>query len=171
MDTKASIRKETPEDITVIRQVNEQAFGRAGEADIVDALRRRGVVTLSLVAEQDGQIVGHILFSPVTVQSGKSSFKAVALGPMAVLPSHQRLGIGSQLVRAGLEECKKMGQFIVIVLGHPGFYPRFGFKPSRPFGIRLEKKVPDEAFMLVELTEGALHGRGGIVIYPDEFRS
>ncbi|NOH03416.1 MAG: N-acetyltransferase [Chloroflexi bacterium] len=164
------IRPESPEDIPAIRRVNEQAFGRADEANIVDSLRKRGVVTLSLVAVQDDQIVGHILFSPVTIASETGSFEAVALGPMAVLPSHQRLGIGSQLVRAGLEKCKKMGQPIVIVLGHPEFYPRFGFKPSRPFGIRWEKDVPDEVFMVAELTEGALNGRGGVVIYQSEFR-
>jgi putative acetyltransferase len=163
------IRPEEPGDIPAIRHVNEQAFGRAGEAEIVDSLRKRDAVTLSLVAVQDDQIVGHILFNPVTIASETDSFAAVALGPMAVLPSHQKLGVGSQLVRAGLAACKKMGQHIIIVLGHPWFYPRFGFKPSRPCGIRWEKDVPEEVFMVAELTEGALNGRSGVVRYQPEF--
>lgn len=170
MTPKLIVRKEVLKDIAAIRCVNEQAFGRADEAYIVDSLRKREFATVSLVAVRDDQIVGHIMFSPVTIQSETDSFEAIALGPMAVSPTHQRLGIGSQLVHAGLEECKKMGQPIVIVLGHPEFYPRFGFKPSRPFGIRWENDVPDEVFMVVELTEGALDGRGGVVIYQDEFR-
>jgi len=171
MNTRTTIRQERPEDIPGIRYVNEQAFGHPEEADIVDGLRQRGVIFLSLVAVQDDQIVGHILFSPVTITSETSSFEAIALGPMAVLPSHQRLGIGSELVRAGLEECREMGQSIVIVLGHPEFYPRFGFEPARPFGIRWEHDVPAEVFMVAELTEGALNGRGGVVLYQPEFRS
>jgi putative acetyltransferase len=164
------IRQERAQDIPGICQVNEQAFGRPDEADIVDSLRQRAAIFLSLVALQGEQVVGHILFSPVTVKSDQSSFDAIALGPMAVLPSHQRSGIGSQLVRAGLEECRKMGQSIVIVLGHPEFYPRFGFKPALPFGIRWEQDLPAEVFMVAELEQGALNGRGGVVIYQPEFR-
>ena len=171
MTSQFLIRQERAQDIPGIRYVNEQAFDRTDEADIVDSLRQRGAMFLSLVAVQGEQVVGHVLFSPVTIKSEKSSFEAIALGPMAVLPSHQRLGIGSQLVRAGLEECKKVGQSVAIVLGHPEFYPRFGFKPSRPFGIRWEQDVPAEVFMVAELNEGALNGRGGVVFYQPEFRS
>jgi putative acetyltransferase len=127
-------------------------------------------MVLSLVALLDEQVVGHIVFSPVTIKSSKSSFEAIAFRPMAVLPSHQRSGIGSQLVRVGLEEYRKMGQSIVIVLGHSEFYPHFGFKPSLPFGIRWEQDVPAEVFMVAELNEGALKGRGGVVVYQPEFR-
>ena len=164
-----TIRPEESADFAAIRQVNELAFGRPAEADIVDSLRQRGVVFLSLVAVQQSQLVGHILFSPVSVVSQAGTFEAVALGPMAVLPSHQRQGIGSQLVRRGLEECRQMGQPLVIVLGHPDFYPRFGFKTASPFGIRWEYDVPLEAFMLAELNPGALHGRSGVVFYQPEF--
>jgi putative acetyltransferase len=166
-----TIRPEMPEDIPAIRRVNEQAFDRAEEADLVEALRRRGVITLSLVAVEDEDIIGHILFSPVTIESGESKLEAVALGPMAVLPSYQRQGIGSRLVRAGLEECRRLGHDVVIVLGHPGFYPRFGFVPSRRFGIRWEHDVPNEVFMVAELREGALTERGGTVRYQPEFAS
>jgi putative acetyltransferase len=162
-------RPEAPEDAAAIRHVEEQAFGQTNEADLVDALRRREAFTLSLVAVEGGEIVGHILFSPVTIEAGESRFEALALGPMAVLPSHQRKGIGSRLVRAGLEECRRAGHNIVVVLGHPNFYPRFGFVPSKPFGIRWEIDVPDEVFMLAELKPGALAGRGGAVKYQPEF--
>jgi len=163
------IRHEAPEDVAAVRRVEEQAFGRTNEADLVDALRRRCAFTLSLVAVKDNQIVGHIVFSPVTIESGDASFGAVALGPMAVLPTHQRKGIGSQLVRAGFEECRRAGHDMVIVLGHPNFYPRFGFSPSKRYGIRWEVDVPDEVFMVAELRPGALAGRGGTVKYQPEF--
>jgi len=90
---------------------------------------------------------------------------------MAVLPAHQRKGIGSRLVQAGLEECRRAGHEIVVLVGHPEYYPRFGFLPAKRFGIRYEEEVPEEAFMLIELREGALAGRSGIVRYQPEFGS
>jgi len=164
-----TIRREAPEDFDAIRHVNEQAFGRAVEADLVDHLRSRGVLTISLVATQDGEIVGHIAFSPVAVESGPASFEAITLAPIAVLPAHQRQGIGSQLVRAGLEECRQLGHEIVVVVGHPEYYPRFGFAPGKPRGIGCEFEAPDEAWMVLELREGALAGRDGIVKFQPEF--
>jgi len=163
------IRPETPPDIDPIRRVNEQAFGQREEAAIVDKLRQRGVLTVSLVATRDNGVVGHIAFSPVEIKSEGSSFEAIALGPMAVLPTHQRQGIGSALVRAGLEECRRLDQDIVVVLGHSDYYPRFGFAPARARGIDCEFEVPDEAWMLLELKEGSLGGRRGTVKYRPEF--
>jgi putative acetyltransferase len=163
------IRPERNRDIAAIHHVEAQAFGRPDEADLVDALRRRGVVTLSLVAVEDDQIVGHILFSPVSIESDDHPWEAVALGPMAVLPERQNQGIGSRLVRAGLEECRRLGHSVVIVLGHPNFYPRFGFAPSRPFGIRWEHDVPEDVFMVAELQPGGRAGRSGVVRYQPEF--
>lgn len=163
------IRRERPEDASAVRRVNEQAFGQRAEADLVDALRQRDELLVSLVAIEDEQVVGHILFSPVTVQSDGASWGAMGLGPMAVLPEHQGKGIGSQLVEAGLEECRKARHKVVVVLGHPEFYPRFGFAPSKPLGIRWEKDVPEEVFMVTELREGALAERGGVVKYLPEF--
>ena len=165
-----TIRPETPEDIDSIRHVNEQAFGQNEEAAIVDKLRQRSAVTLSLVALQADRIVGHILFSPLTVESKGASFQAIALAPMAVLPAHQRKGIGSQLVRAGLEECRNLGHEIILVLGHPAYYPRFGFVPAQPRGIDCEFEVPEEAWMILELRKGALAGRQGRVSFPPEFK-
>jgi len=163
------IRRERPEETSAVRRVNEQAFGQRAEAALVDALRQRDELLISLVAIEDEQVVGHILFSPVTVQSDGASWGAMGLGPMAVLPEHQGKGIGSQLVEAGLEECRKTGHEVVVVLGHPEFYPRFGFAPSKPLGIRWEKDVPEEVFMVTELREGALAERGGVVKYLPEF--
>jgi putative acetyltransferase len=163
------IRPEKTEDIAAIRNVNEQAFGRPAEADLVDALRRNGKATLSLVAEDDGQVVGHILFSPVTIESGDARLVGVGLAPMAVLPESQNRGIGSLLVRHGLEACRQSGHQFAIVLGHPEYYPRFGFVPASRFGVKCEYDVRDEAFMALELTEGALRGSAGVAKYQPEF--
>jgi putative acetyltransferase len=165
-----TIRREMPEDIDSIRYVNEQAFGRKEEAELIDKLRNRDMLTLSLVAVQADQIVGHIVFSPVSVESEYSSFEAIALAPLAVLPAYQRKGIGSQLVRAGLEECHRLGHEIMVVLGHPDYYPRFGFVPGKPKGIEYEFEAPDEAWMVLELREGALAGRSGTVKFQPEFQ-
>ena len=165
-----SIRPETPKDVDSIRYMNEQAFGQTAEAAIVDKLRNRNALTISLVATMENEVVGHIAFSPVVIESQCSSFEAVALAPMAVLPAYQRKGIGSQLVRAGLEECRRLGHDIVVVLGHPDYYPRFGFVPGKQRGIDCEFEVPDEAWMVLELREGALAGRSGTVKYQPEFQ-
>jgi len=163
------IRPETPEDVDSIRYVNEQAFGQEDESKLIEKLRNHGVLTISLVAIQDGEIVGHIAFSPVVIESERSSFEAIALAPMAVLPAYQRKGIGSQMVRAGLEECRLLGHNIIVVLGHPDYYPRFGFVPASTYGIKCEYNVPDEVFMTLELHSGALSGRSGTVKYQPEF--
>jgi len=164
-----SIRSERKEDQTAVHRVNELAFGQPGEADLVDALRERVDAFISLVATIDGSVVGHIFFSPVTIESEKTAFAAIGLAPMAVLPTHQNQGVGSLLVREGLKECRRLGHHIVVVLGHPNFYPRFGFEPASSKGLRCEYDVPDEVFMVTELTPGALAGRGGLVKYHDEF--
>ncbi|OGN93784.1 MAG: GNAT family N-acetyltransferase [Chloroflexi bacterium RBG_13_50_10] len=163
------IRQETPEDEAAIRHVNEEVFEQKEEAEIIEKLRGRGVLTISLVAVQDNKIVGHIAFSPVKVESEHSSFGAIGLAPMSVLPIHQRKGIGSKLVRAGLEACRRLGHEIIVVLGHPNYYPRFGFIPAKPEGIDCEFQVPEEAWMILELREGALAGRRGTVRFQPEF--
>ena len=165
-----TIRRETAEDIDAIRQVNEQAFGRKQEADLVEKLRCRMALTVSLVAVQQNQVVGHIAFSPVTITSAASSFPAITLAPLAVLPAYQRVGVGSELIRAGLEECRRLGHEVVVLAGHSEYYPRFGFVPARARGIGCEFEVPDEAWMLLELREGALAGRAGTVRFQPEFR-
>ena len=163
------IRKESPADIPAIYRVNERAFEQTEEANLVDALRTNGKASISFVTENDGQIVGHILFSPVTLEPANKVLFALGLAPMAVLPEFQNQGIGSLLVNAGLDECRKQGCDFVAVLGHPAYYPRFGFVPSINFNIKSEYDVPDEVFMLLELKEGALSGCSGIIKYQPEF--
>ena len=166
----ATIRAETYEDIIAIRLVNNKAFGQKNEAELIDRLRNRGVLTISLVAIMNRQVVGHIAFSPVTVESESSNWEAITLAPMAVMPEYQRKGIGSQLVRAGLNECQRLDHQIVVLVGHSDYYPRFGFVPAKQKGINCEFEVPEEAWMLVELQEGALAGRRGTVRFQPEFR-
>jgi putative acetyltransferase len=164
-----AVRTEKTEDHKSVRRVNELAFGRRNEADLVDALRANARPYVSSVAVIDEQVVGHILFSPVSVESEGSAFTAMGLAPMAVLPECQNQGIGSRLVREGLKECERLGEDIVVVLGHPNYYPRFGFMPASLKGLRSEYDVPDEVFMVLELSEGALGGRRGLVKYHSEF--
>lgn len=160
------IRAETETDHHAVDRVNELAFGAPGEARLVAALR--GPASLSLVAEHAGEIVGHAFFTPVTVDGADLS-GAMALGPMAVVSEHRRCGIGSELVRAGLDVCRTAGLSAVFVLGHPGYYPRFGFAPALPLGFDCEWDVPADVFQVLELEPGALHGRGGLVRYAPEF--
>lgn len=161
----AEIRSETVEDQRAIRRVNEQAFRGYDEANLVDAMRDGGFVEVSLVAEADGEVVGHVLISIVTITAGSGSLDALSLAPMAVVPSHQNQGIGSRLVEAGLELCRKRGWRIMVVLGHPNFYPRFGF--SAEAARRLESPFGGgDAWMALELVPQALDGVEGRVEYP-----
>jgi len=162
------IRPETAADHEAVRQVNRLAFGQDAEARLVDALRAGGFDRVSLVAEKDGQVIGHILFSdlPITTQHG--TVTALALAPLAVLPEFQRQGIGSALIRRGFELCRERGHRIVVVLGHADFYPRFGFSPK--LGERLESPYSGRpSFMATELVPGALEGVSGKVEYPPPF--
>ena len=163
------IRPETIADRDAIRHVNRLAFGQDAEARLVDALRDGGFVRLSLVAEQAGRIVGHILFSDLAIVTEKGTVPALALAPMAVVPESQNQGVGSVLVRRGLDTCRENGHRIVIVVGHPEFYPRFGF--SHELASRLESPYAGEAFMAAELVKGTLDGIRGRVVYPPPFAS
>ena len=163
------VRAEMPEDAPAIHRINESAFGQPNEAMLVAALRGAAGTYLSLVAEQDGNVVGHILFTEVRVESRAGSWNALGLAPMAVLPAFQRKGIGSQLVRSGLDTCVRQGHTVVVVLGHPSYYPRFGFVPAVTKGLRCEYPVPADAFMVAELVPGAFGGRTGLVMYRPEF--
>ncbi len=165
------VRRERPEDVPAIAHVNDTAFEQPDESRIIQAVRDAGHAAVSLVATAEGLIVGHILFTPVALESSGPPLTVLGLGPMAVLPAWQRKGIGSKLVESGLHECSDLGCQAVVVIGHPEFYPRFGFRPARGFGLRSEFEVPDEVFMATELIPGALAGRGGLVRYVREFGS
>jgi putative acetyltransferase len=165
-----TIRKEQPGDEEQIRLVNTRAFGQTAEADIVDALRQTCPGGVSFVALRNGNIVGHILFTPAVIQSAERNVHGMGLAPMSVLPELQRMGIGSELAQAGIEEMRRFAQPFVIVLGHPAYYPRFGFVPASRQGITSEYDgVPDEAFMILVLDESALAGVKGTAKYRPEF--
>ncbi len=163
-----TVRREKPEDAPAVREVNRLAFGRDEEAELVDAVRDTPGV-ISLVATDGSVVVGHILFTPVRIVHGDRTVPAMALGPIAVRPSEQRRGIGSQLVRAGLEACKAEGHELVFVLGHPEYYPRFGFRRADSYGLYFEDTGPTPAFMVLELRPGALDGISGRVRYLPQF--
>lgn len=162
------IRMEKEEDRAAVQAVNESAFETVTEANLVVALQEQAQPVISLVADDRGTIVGHIMFSPV-VLIGHPELKIMGLAPMAVLPEHQRKGIGSALVREGLEECKKLGFGAVVVLGHPDYYPRFGFLPSTRFGIRSEYDVPEDVFMVTQLQPDYLGSATGTIKYHAAF--
>lgn len=195
-DDKVLLRPENPEDEGEIRLINQAAFGRPDEADLVDRLRAEGAVLASLVAEkeerdekegdkcdgeredkldverenkrgQEERVVAHILFSRMSIETSTGRVAAVALAPIAVLPERQRRGIGGKLIRYGLDLLRGRGERIVIVLGDPDYYPRFGF--SRGKARLLESPFPPEAFMALELEPGALDGVRGKVRYAAAF--
>jgi len=163
-----TIRHETPGDHDAVRELNRRAFGQDDEAALIDRLRAEGYARLSLVAVLDGRVVGHILFSDLAIQTRDGPLPALLLAPMAVLPERQRQGIGSELVRAGLRRGRERGQRIVFVVGHPEFYPRFGFS----HGLTRSIDSPfsgEEAFMAVELEPGAMQGLRGRIEFPPPF--
>ena len=164
-----TIRRETAEDFSTVHHINFLAFGTSLEANLVDALRETAHPYISLVAELQGQIVGHIFFSPVKIEADDLSYTALGLAPMAVLPQYQHQGIGSALVQEGLRECQRIGHDLVVVLGHPQYYPRFGFRPAKEKGLWCEYDVPDEVFMVVELSPEATSKKKGLVKYHPEF--
>lgn len=164
------IRQEQTEDFLTVQKLITQAFGAkyAGEAEIVGRLRNAEKITLALVAESEGKIVGHIAFSPLIMESAPEGFRGIGLGPLAVLPEYQGQGIGSRLIREGLRQCREAGDDVVVLFGHPGYYPRFGFSKAGEHGLENRFGV-DEPFMALELKEGALEQVSGMVDFQPEF--
>jgi putative acetyltransferase len=167
LSESVSIESAASEHHAAIAALTLEAFGGPYEPDLIEKLRRDGLVVAELVALEEGDVVGHILFSRLDVEVGGRGVEAAALAPMAVRPDHQRQGIGGGLIRRGLADCRKMGIAAVIVLGHPDYYPRFGFSAAR--ARHLATPFPGEAFMALELAPGALDGGGGSVTYPHAF--
>ncbi|MBI2909680.1 MAG: N-acetyltransferase [Chloroflexi bacterium] len=166
-----SISPEHPEDHQAIHEVNALAFGREVEARLVDALRGSPdfIPEFSMVAVEDGKVVGYIMFVPLAIETQRGTVPALALGVLAIRPEFQRRGIGSELVRRGLADCLGLRHKIVVVVGHAEYYPRFGFSSARAKGLKAPFEVPDEAFMVLELEPGALDGVSGMVRYPAAF--
>lgn len=165
----ATIRLERPEDAAGVRAVNEAAFGQSTEAELVEMLCRDCSDALSLVAEDHG-IVGHILFTPAMVEAPGHCVIGVGLAPMAVLPERQGEGIGSDLVRQGIALLRKRHYPFVIVLGHPEYYPRFGFERASAHGLKSQwKGIRDEAFMVLILDDEVMKGVTGVASFRDEF--
>jgi len=150
-----------------IRAVHRAAFGRVDEADLVDRLREDRYAIVSLVAFVDARVAGHVLFSRMWIERASGRIDAVALAPVAVLPEYQRRGIGAHLIEQGLNSLRTLGERIVIVLGDPDYYLRFGF--SRDKAARLASPFPKEALMAMELVPRALNGIEGRVVYPQPF--
>ena len=148
------IRTETGADLAAVGEVNRLAFGREAEARLVDGLRDGGYARLSLVAEEEGRLVGHIMFSEAVIRTDGGEVGALALGPVGVIPERQGRGVGSALIREGLDRCVQEGHRIVVLLGHPGYYPRFGFSAERAGN--LSSPYSGDAFMALELAPGAL---------------
>ena len=162
------IREERADDVAAVRNMNRRAFGQDQESNIVDALRANGAALLSLVATLDDRVVGHIMYSPLTIGGNVTG---AALGPMAVLPEHQRQGIGSKLVKVGNQKLKDAGYPFIIVVGHADYYPRFGFKRANEHGITCEWDLPDDVFMLLVLDQAKMESVSGLATYRHEFSS
>ena len=161
-----TIRDETPNDGPSIREVNDQAFGQPLEGRLVEMLREHEGVLLSLVAVAEERVVGHILFSPVTLTTDIAEVSGAGLGPMSVRPEFQRMGVGSKLVRSGIERIRQRGFPFIVVLGHAEYYPLFGFERASEYGVSCQWEVPDEAFMIMPVTDRPLPG---LVRYRAEF--
>jgi putative acetyltransferase len=164
-------RVEIPADGPAIRAVHLLAFQRAEEADLVERLRDNGAAKLSMVAELEGAVVGHVLFSPVQLGQGATAVQGLGLAPVGVLPHMQKKGIGSQLISDALRNVAAEKCAFVVVLGEPGFYARFGFKPARQFGAHCKWDVPADAFMLLAFDAARVATASGLASYRDEFDS
>jgi len=177
MNPNIIIRKENTYDHNWVVELTEKAFETLeisdhNEGRLVDKLRKAPTFTeeLSLVAELNGQVVGHILFTPIIIDNNPQQFQSLVLAPVSVLPEFQKMGIGGQLICSGHQKAVELGFQSAILIGHPEYYPRFGYKSASTWGIKTHYELPsDDVFMAIELTEGSLSNVSGMVIFPPEF--
>lgn len=171
MDPLVTIHAERADDHELIADIYRDAFGRDNETRFLEAIRKSAdfIPELSLVAVRRGELVGHILFSRIGIVTPGGVRSALGLAPQAVLPKVQRQGIGSALVRQGLRRAAGLKYEIVLMVGHPNFYPRFGFQSARPLGLEPPFPVPEEVFLVHELKSGALEGLSGDVVFSEPF--
>src|SRR5262245_31962393 len=164
------VRLELRADAAAVHEVVARAFPTDAEARLVARLREVARPQISVVAiDASGRVIGHVLFTPVEILAAEGASRALGLAPLAVRPEHQRRGVGSALVRAGLAECREIGEPVVVVLGHPGYYPRFGFRPAWELGLYYRRPGPEPSFLVAELEPRALRGRRGEVRYHPAF--
>ncbi len=166
------VRAETPEDFSAIDVVNLSAFEGEAEAQLIAELRKSPsfVPDLSLVAELNGRIVGHVVLTRVKLVSDQGESEILALGPMSVVPSQSHRGIGSELIDAAVARARPLCYNAIVVAGHPDYYLRFGFRPASDWGLSCNLPIPEDALTAMELVEGALAG-GGRVEYPELFKA
>jgi predicted N-acetyltransferase YhbS len=168
-----NIRTEIKQDYEKVFQLNVQAFGnREEESRLIERIRvsPQFVPALSLVAEEDGEIVGHLLLSKAEVVCDESAHEVIVLAPIAVHPQFQKSGVGSKLILEGFKRCVELGFHLVFLIGHPSYYPRFGFKPAGDAGYELKQfQVSANVFMVCELVKGATEGVSGELRYPQSF--
>ena len=169
--TDIIIRKESSLDYDRISKVNDLAFVQKQEGELIVKLRMRKeyIPELSLVAEFNGNIIGHILFFPIYILSGDDKIQTLALAPMSIIPGFQNKGLGGDLIMAGMKAANELGFTSVLVLGHPKYYPKFGFKKASKWKIKAPFDVPEEAMMAIELKNGSLNFGGGIIDFPPEY--
>jgi len=165
------IRKETPDDFQQVARVIEMAFRQKSESALVEKLRHNSNynANLSIVAEYNGNVIGHILFFPIAIRTGETRIESLALAPLSISPEFQKMGVGGRLIQEGLRKAREIGYTSAVVLGHPGHYAKFGFVPASTWGITAPFEVAGDAFMGIELVEGALIHAAGAVEYPEEF--
>lgn len=168
---KITITPEKEKDYEHIKKVNDLAFNQINEGQLVDKLRNTPcfVRELSLVAKYEDEIIGYALFYPITIKKDSRTCDSLSLGPVSVLPKYQNKGIGSKLIKTGLEIARKLGFRPVIVIGHPEFYPRFAFEKASKWRIVSPYPVPEGAFLAKELVASGLEGCDGAAQYPVEF--
>ena len=171
-----TIREEEIKDYEEVEKVIEESFKTAeftdnDEHNLVRRLRKSAefIKELSLIAEDNNKIVGHILLTKAFIKNNNRECETLALAPLAVLPDYQNRGIGKSLINMSIERARELGYKSIVVLGHENYYPKFGFKKTSDYGIKAPFDVPDEAYMILELIPNALNGVNGVVEYSKDF--